>query len=163
MISKLPGISDRDLLHNFISMERSKGLWSESDLQDGVKLLGFGENGHMRIPFDADVDAAFLMNAFGHAWKNVDTIFGSNIDARDGHRRDLKAALQMACQYSGNPELVKRYEQEIRIRTMDPITAYTTIGATRDMDDEMLMVIYPMRVSSSLCSIILPLDHQTSY
>jgi ubiquitin carboxyl-terminal hydrolase 25 len=149
-ISELPGLPDSDHLFNLVQIERSKGFWSSTDLHKGARLLGFGEDGAMRIPFDSDVDENFLINAFQNAWRDADSTYRHDSERRDAHRQELKEALKMACQFSGNPELVARYEQEVRIRTMDPSRAYGVFGATGDIDDEMLLVVYSMRVSSDI-------------
>lgn len=145
-ISEHPALADEGLVL-FVLTEKSKGYWSSTDLGKALSRLGFGEEGPLRISFDAEVDGTFLMNAFQEAWKDSETLYSSNPDHRDIAQRDLKDGVLIAAQSTGREELVKFVEAALKRRSRDPMQAYATLGASIEMDDEVIIAIFGLRVS----------------
>lgn len=111
-------------------------------------LLGFGENGPLRIEFDEnDVDGQFLMNAYVTSWNSINANFGpGRPEERDVAMRDLRDAVLITAQSTGREDLVGFVQEELRKRGKDPAQAYVTLGANHEMDDDLILVIFGMRV-----------------
>jgi ubiquitin carboxyl-terminal hydrolase 25/28 len=169
----LERISHVELLPNYMQLqavvviEKSKGLWTTDDVNLAAQMLGFGEDGHLRISWDSDVEDDFLMKAWWNMWKRVDNEFdydiefqlvnrghqGSKKEQRDAYRRDLKEALRILCQSKGSKEASKMYEQVMRMSIMSLADAYQQLGASADFDDSVMITIYNMRVSFFLLTL----------
>ncbi|KAF8336537.1 uncharacterized protein EI90DRAFT_3287565 [Cantharellus anzutake] len=151
MIEEIPGLPHRQDLTNFIMTQKSRGLWSRKDLDRAVGLLGFGPDGPLRINFDRDVDGHFLIGAFRNAWDGIDLSNAKeglyDPEKRDTLRRDLKEALLIASQSLGSQVIVEQARQEIELKSMSPNAAYAAFDATRDVDDDTLIVAYEMRAT----------------
>lgn len=141
---------DSQGLMNFYQLERSKGYWSLADRDAAVALLGFGEeNGRLRIDFDtSDVDGPFLINAYTSAVTVVNTT--APLAQRDVALKELKEATVVAAQSTGNEELVEYVENELKKRSRDPAEAYAAIGANREMDEDVLLAVFSLRVGFSI-------------
>ena len=133
--------------------QKSRGFWSEDDLHRAVTLLGFGEDRPLGISFDSDVDGDFLIGAFRNAWAEIDARIAKDgmfdFQKRDAERRDLKEALVIASQRLGSKAIVERASQEIDFKSMTASDAYEVFGATKEVDDDTLIVVYQMRVRLS--------------
>ncbi len=132
--------------------QKSRGFWSEDDLHGAVTLLGFGENRPLGISFDSDVDGDFLIGAFRNAWAEIDARTANDsmfFEKRDTERRDLKEALVIASQRLGINTIVERANQEIDFKSMTTSDAYGVFDATKEVDDDTLIVVYEMRVGVS--------------
>lgn len=136
---------DHASLMTFLLTEKSKGYWVKSDRDKALKMLGFGDDGPLRIEFDeSDVDGSFLMNAYITACNTVNTT--AQLDERDAELRGLKDAVLIAAQSTGKEDLVDYVEKELQKRMRDPAQAYATLGAAREMDDEILLAVFSLRV-----------------
>lgn len=147
-IAEVPGISDSEPLSLFVQTEKSKGYWLTSERDRALTLLGFGENGPLRIEFDEnDVDGQFLMNAYVTSWNSINANFGpGGPDERDIAMRDLKDAVLITAQSTGREDLVGFVQEELRKRGRDPAQAYVMLGANHEMDDDLVLAIFGMRV-----------------
>jgi ubiquitin carboxyl-terminal hydrolase 25/28 len=148
-IAEVPGISDSESLSLFVHTEKSKGYWLASERDKALTLLGFGENGPLRIEFDEnDVDGQFLMNAYVTSWNSINANFGAGRpDERDVALRDLKDAVLITAQSTGREDLVGFVQEELRKRGRDPAQAHVTLGANHEIDDHLILAIFGMRAS----------------
>lgn len=151
VISEVPRIADAEQLAFAVLTEKSKGYFTEEDLAKALTRLGFGEEGPLRIAFDTDIDGEFLMNAFATAWSDINHMYGGdgpNNDQKDVALKDLKESVEIAAMSTGRVELVKYVEEALRKRNRDPVLAYSALGASEGMDEDLILAIYSMRVSS---------------
>lgn len=147
VISEIQGLPRQMELIGVVQMEKSKGYYSTRDLIRSQDMLGFGETGALRIPWDEDVDEQFLMQAYLEALRVADNTPDVRQDERDAHRQDLKEALSILCRSTGRPATVKFCQDELRLRAADPRDAYANLGASKAVDDDTLIAIYQCRVS----------------
>lgn len=145
----MPDVPDSETLSLFAQTEKSKGYWFKDEREKGLKMLGFGDDGPLRIDFDeSDVDGPFLINAYISAWNSVNAAYGlKKPDERDVELRELKDAVVVVAQSTGREDLVSYVEEELRKRSRDPAQAYATLGANHEMDDEIILAIFSLRVS----------------
>jgi ubiquitin carboxyl-terminal hydrolase 25/28 len=132
-------------LQNLILEERTRGRFTRDDFMNAVGTLGFGHDGPLRVDFDESVEEEFIINAWRdgirRSWKNETN--GSAI------RRDFNDALKIIADVRGSPEMHRVWEHEKgSIMTVD--TAYSTLGVTKEMDENTLITVFDMRVSEAI-------------
>jgi ubiquitin carboxyl-terminal hydrolase 25/28 len=160
-ISQGPGLEvhEREALAIFINTEKSKDYWMSSDFERAQRQLGFGNDGPLRIEFDEDVDGVFLMGAYKSSFDEIQQSFSGavtgadmvkNEDERDVALRNLKEAVAIVAQFTGREELVNYVKEQLAKRTLDPVMAYSALGANAEMDDDLILTIFGMRVSHVL-------------
>ncbi|KAF8323953.1 cysteine proteinase [Clavulina sp. PMI_390] len=136
--------NDLSELLNFFLVEKSKGYWTNSDYHQAIRLLGFGDDGYLRMEFEPnEVDGQFIVNAFSAAYNLLNQ--NSDPSRLDIERKDLREAALIAAQSTKKEDLVAYVDKEVGKRTRDPATAYTTLGANKDMDDDLVLAIFNMR------------------
>lgn len=129
-------------LQNLILDERSRGRFTQDDLSKAVCALGFGHDGPLGVDFDDNVEEEFIINA----WR--DGIRRSWKDETNGSttRRELNEALKVIADARGSPEMHQVWERERgSIMTVD--TAYSTLGVSKEMDENTLITVFDLRVS----------------
>lgn len=129
-------------LQNLILDERSRGRFTQDDLLKAVGTLGFGHDGPLRVDFDDSVEEEFIINA----WR--DGIRRSWKDETNGSatRRELNDALKVIADTRGSLEMHQVWEREKgSIMTVD--TAYSTLGVSKEMDENTLITVFDLRVS----------------
>ena len=132
-------------LQNLVLDERTRGRFTRDDFFKAVSTLGFGHDGPLRVDFDDSVEEEFIINAWRdgirRSWK--DETNGSAI------RRELNDALRIIAEVRGNAEMHRVWEREKgSIMTVD--TAYSTLGVSKEMDENTLITVFDMRVSDAL-------------
>ena len=131
-------------LQNLILDERTRGRFTRDDFSNAVTTLGFGHNGPLRVDFDDTVEEEFIINAWRdgvrRSWK--DETNGSTI------RRELNDALRIISEVRGSAEMHRVWEREKgSIMTVD--TAYSTLGVSKEMDENTIITVFDMRVSET--------------
>ena len=132
-------------LQNLILEERTRNRFTRDDFFKAVSSLGFGHDGPLRVEFDESVEEEFIISA----WR--DGVRRSWKDEADGSatRRDLNDALRVIADARGSAELHRIWEREKgSIMTVD--TAYSTLGVSKEMDENTLITVFDMRVSETL-------------
>ena len=132
-------------LQNLILDERTRGRFTRDDFLNAVSTLGFGHNGPLRVDFDESVEEEFIISA----WR--DGIRRSWKDETNGSttRRELNDALRIIAEMRGSPEMHHVWDREKgSIMTVD--TAYSTLGVSKEMDENTLITVFDMRVSEFL-------------
>lgn len=128
-------------LQNLILDERSRGRFTQDDLLKAVGTLGFGHDGPLRVDFDDSVEEEFIINA----WR--DGIRRSWKDETNGSatRRELNDALKVIADARGSREMYQVWERERgSIMTVD--TAYSTLGVSKEMDENTLITVFDLRM-----------------
>ena len=129
-------------LQNLILDERTRGRFTRDDFLKAVNALGFGHDGPLRVEFDESVEEEFIISAWRdgirRSWK--DETNGSVI------RRELNDALKIIAEARGSGEMHRVWEREKgSVMTVD--TAYSTLGVSKEMDENTLITVFDMRVS----------------
>lgn len=128
--------------------ERARGRFSHDDLQNAVKTLGFGDEGTLSIEFDEDVSDEFI----AHAWRDkVKRAWG---DVKEGARLQKEAndAFRIVAEARGSVFLKKAWD-EGQIKTMNPERAYSTLEIPAEVDDDMVLTVFSLRVSSGVMTL----------
>ena len=136
-------------LQNLILEERSRNRFTQEDFFKAVGTLGFGHDGPLRVDFDESVEEEFIISAWRdgirRSWK--DEANGSTI------RRELNDALKVIADVRGSAEMHRVWEREKgSVMTVD--TAYSTLGVSKEMDENTLITVFEMRVSEAACSFL---------
>ncbi len=104
--------------------ERSRGRFTDIDVQESAALLGFGDNNELQLEFDDTVEDEFVLRA----WK--DKIRRSWSASNGGFLRSgLIDALRTIAQSRGSRELILALENEQR-NGMTPEKAYATLESS---------------------------------
>ena len=134
-------------LQNLILEERTRNRFTRDDFLKAVSTLGFGHDGPLRLDFDESVEEEFIISA----WR--DGIRRSWKDETNGSatRRELNDAFKVVADVRGSAEMQRFWEREKgSIMTVD--TAYSTLGVSKEMDENTLITVFDMRVSDALFS-----------
>ena len=132
-------------LEDFVLKERTRNRFTQDDLLKAISTLGFGHEGPLKVNFNESVEEEFVINA----WR--DGIRKSWRDEMNGSttRRELNDALRIIAGVRGSAEMYHVWEHEKgSIMTVD--TAYSTLGASKEMDGSTLITVFEMRVSETL-------------
>lgn len=132
-------------LQTLILEERTRGRYTHDDLNEAIKLLGFGKDAELGVELDSEVDDQFILEAWRSARRRAwrDTMQGTD------SRRELNDALKIVADERGSEVLQKAYLEE-RGSGMSPETAYSTLDVPKDVDEGMLLTVYMMRVCAFL-------------
>lgn len=129
-------------LQNLILEERTRNRFTEDDLFKAVSTLGFGHDGQLGVDFDETVEEEFVISAWRdgirRSWK--DETNGTAI------RRELNDALRIIADVRGSAEMHRVWERE-KGSIMTVETAYSTLGVSKEMDENTLVTVFDMRVS----------------
>ncbi|KAF7303125.1 USP domain-containing protein [Mycena kentingensis (nom. inval.)] len=137
---------DTELIGQILSSESTRGRISEEEILEAPKTLGFGENNFLAVDYE-DADDGFIENAWKscvkRSWREPQ---GSTLQTR------ATEALHVLFRARGSEHLRKVYENAKRGAYMSPDQAYATLELDKsggDLDDEMLITIYSMRIEES--------------
>ncbi|KDQ18157.1 hypothetical protein BOTBODRAFT_52950 [Botryobasidium botryosum FD-172 SS1] len=133
-------------LQSFVQVERSKGRWPREDVYRSAEMLGFSEDGELRIRWGDDVEDDFTLKAWWAAWRRVES-YDLPKDDRDTTKRDLKEALRILSESKGSKELMHAYKQIMKRSTLGPNEAYAILGASKDFDDALMITVTELRIT----------------
>lgn len=119
--------------------ERSRHRFTYEDLEQAKKLLGFGKDNILAVDLE-EVDDDFVINAWKSALKRV-------LREADGsaHRVDLIDSFKIIADTRGSAKLREAWNKD-KGSTMSLDTAYSTLDIPKEVDEEMLLTIFNMRV-----------------
>lgn len=142
-------------LEDLLVEEQSRGRFSKTDLDDAIKTLGFGADNELKLEFEDDLDDNFI----ARAWK--DSLRRSWRDPNGPvKRRELNDAFRIVAEARRSRELWKMWDDE-NTRGMSPEKAYSTLEVPMEVDEEMLITVYGMRVCYMYRIISLSLSNYT--
>lgn len=127
-------------LETFVVSESSRGRFSTRDFIQATQTLGFGADNDLRVDFGDDVEPEFVEWAWRDAIKR--SWYDPNGSAK---RRDLNDAFKIVAEAMGNKELWKQWDEE-NTYGVDPGKAYSTLEVPENVDEDMLITVYGMRV-----------------
>ncbi|KAH7927253.1 cysteine proteinase [Leucogyrophana mollusca] len=127
-------------LQNIVMEERTRGRFTDEDLLNASKALGFGQDGPLSVEFEDDVPDEFIMQA----WR--DTIRRAWRDPQDGpqRQRDANDGFRIIAESRGSAQLRKLWSDSTK-NQMDPSRAYSLLEIPQETEDEMLLTVYGMR------------------
>ncbi|KIO24008.1 hypothetical protein M407DRAFT_104243 [Tulasnella calospora MUT 4182] len=147
--------SSAEGLQILVSQEESRGRWSTDDMNRAAIFLGFLTEEDLTRVNDVQLPPNFrenLMDAWLTRVKEVNTEVSENRITRqiaDDRKRDLKESFRILAEYSGSPELVQAFRQTMRMYgngMVDVQDAYNTLEVPKELDEDMVITIYNMRV-----------------
>ncbi|KAG2365462.1 hypothetical protein BDR07DRAFT_1449769 [Suillus spraguei] len=139
-IQSLGGVPSQEL-QTLVFEERSRGRFTEEDLENAAATLGFGRDGALRLELEDDIEDDFLAEAWRTAVKNAWR------DAKDCAQlqRDANDAFRIIAQSRGSKKLMKLFSESSK-NQMDPSRAYSVLEVSADVDDELVLTVFMMRV-----------------
>jgi ubiquitin carboxyl-terminal hydrolase 25/28 len=120
--------------------ERPRGRFTIDDLQRAVVALGFGEDNSLRVLYD-DADDQFVMGAVEHAL--------STPNATGLSTREIGDAFRIIAYSRGKRDMVEQYEKMAARGWMSVDEAYRVLGASKDVDDGMLIMAAMMQIGDT--------------
>jgi ubiquitin carboxyl-terminal hydrolase 25/28 len=139
-IQSLGGIPPQEL-QTIVFEERTRGRFTEDDLQNAATVLGFGKDGALRLELEDDLEDNFLAGAWQAAIKSAwrDPTNCTQL------QRDANEAFRMIAQSRGSKGLVKLWSGSSK-NQMDPTRAYAVLEVSADVDDEFVLTVFMLRV-----------------
>jgi len=149
-----------DNLQIMYTSERSKNRWSPSEFDAACSELGFGMDNDLKLDIE-DVEPDFVGKAYTDAvartystvhtmtmasWMNSTSID----DINETKRKTLRDALRVVAEGLGDVQLYELWKKAGQYGFMDPHKAYLTLDVPAETTDEMLMMVYQMRVSDGV-------------
>jgi ubiquitin carboxyl-terminal hydrolase 25/28 len=128
-------------LQALIMEERSRGRYTFDDSWAASRTLGFGQDGHLGLDFEDDIEDEFVANAWRDAvrwaWRDPDN--GSAL-LRDAHE-----AFRMLAEARGSAKLRQMWESGCA-KMLTPERAYDVLEIPKDTDESMLLTVFSLRV-----------------
>lgn len=150
-----------DSLRELVIMERSKDIWTPEDFRRALDLLNLNIDGPLMMSI-YEIDPPFLELAYrtklNETWQpTFSTVsWGQDVKMKmepEEARQNLKEALRIAAEGTGRPDFYDIYKKmKEPWASMDPEKAYTALGVPNDTTDEMLMMVYALRIEDAPAS-----------
>ncbi|KAJ7754991.1 hypothetical protein DFH07DRAFT_496988 [Mycena maculata] len=131
--------NDCVMLVQLLDTEGSRGRFAREDIDAAAATLGFGVNGYLQTEYDAEVPDDYVENAWRECLKRSwhDYANGTTLQKR------ATDALKIIADARGSHTLQKVHEDG---GTMTPERAFGTLEVPQDVDEEMLIAIFGMRL-----------------
>lgn len=136
--------NDCVMLATLMESETKRGRFAYEDIDDAATTLGFGVEGPLQVDYATDVSDDFVENA----WKEC--VKKSWRDYQGGSTLQNKAtqALKIIADARGSHTLQKVWEHGQR-GVMSPEKAFDTLEVPKDVDEEMLITVFTMRLEET--------------
>jgi ubiquitin carboxyl-terminal hydrolase 25/28 len=128
-------------LEALVVTEISRGRWTDELWQAAAVLLGFGKDNVLKLDWNADIEDEFAL----HAWKDALRRAWSDHDSGAQRRKELNEALRILAEDRGSIRIIE--EMRNNSMDMDPDQAYRILEVPKDVEEDMLLMVYSMRVS----------------
>jgi len=129
-------------LQELIVLEQSRDRFTAHEVDNAAFLLGFGSNNDLKVDYDEDIPDDFVLEAWRdavkRAWRNPTR--GTEL------LRTLNNSLRILAEHRNSERL--RTVWDTQKNAMSPERAYDTLEIPKDVDDEMVITVYNMRVGS---------------
>jgi len=127
-------------LHTLFTNETDRGRWLLSDYDSAVTILGFGRSNALKVDIDEAEDEFIFC-----AWNDAMTRAWKDQDGGAAQRRILIHALNIVAEARGS--LFLKQKAQDGKTALTPQKAYQTLEVPSDVDEDMLITVYKMRVS----------------
>ncbi|KAG8924101.1 ubiquitin-specific protease ubp2 [Tulasnella sp. 417] len=147
--------SSAEGLQILVIQEESRGRWSTDDLSRAAMMLGFMSEEDIATGNEIQLPPTFredLRDAWLTRVKEVNTELSENRINRqmaEDRKRDLKECFRILAEHSRLPELVQGFRDNMRIYgngMVDVQDAYNTLEVRKELDEDMIITIFNMRV-----------------
>ncbi|KAJ7665439.1 hypothetical protein DFH06DRAFT_1187350 [Mycena polygramma] len=135
---------DCTMIVQLLESEQERGRFSYDDITHSAATLGFGTDGPLRVEYGTDVPDEFVENA----WKEC--IKRSWYDHEGGTKIQTEAnkALKIIADSRGSRTLQRVWEHGKR-GIMSPERAFDTLEVSKEVDDELLITVFTMRLEEA--------------
>lgn len=147
MIIRAASLSPPMELETLIANETERGRWLPSDYDNAALMLGFGRSNALKVDLD-ESEEEFVFRA----WSDAMTRAWKDPDGGAARRRDLTQALNIIAEKRGS-RFLKHKAQDSKA-SLTPQKAFQTLDVPSDVDEDMLITVYKMRVSDLFCAIL---------
>lgn len=129
------------LLQNLLISENMRDRFTSEDIDKAAAILGFGVTGDLGVELEDDVEDEFIENA----WKEV--VKKSWKDEEHGNDLQRKAndALRVVAEAKGRYNLRQKWQTK-KNSMMSPYRAYKLLEVPGNVDDNMLITVFSIRV-----------------
>lgn len=134
-------------LEILLSTELSRGRFTQDDFRRATYTLGFGSTNSLRVEYN-EADSDFIKNAWRDALRRSWHDSTNSVSAR----HDINESFRVIAEMRRDPELIKALEEEQR-SGMTPDRAYATLEVPFNVDEDMLITIYNMRIEDQPSSL----------
>lgn len=149
-----------DNLQIMYTSERSKNRWTPGEFDAACSELGFGMDNDLKLDIE-DVEPDFVGKAYTdavartystmHTMTMANWMNSTSVDAiNETKRKTLRDALRIVSEGLGDVQLYELWKKAGQYGFMDPHKAYLTLDVPAETTDEMLMMVYQMRVSEGV-------------
>ena len=135
-------------LQELMATEQSRDRFTLEDVSVAATSLGFGLENVLHVGYDEDIPDDFVENA----WKECVKRSWRDHDRGAETHRIANESFRTLAEYSGSVRLRAIWENE-KNRSMNPDKAYDTLEVPKEVEENMLITIYNMRVRFSSPSI----------
>ena len=123
----------------FVISESSRGRFTQEEFVNATNTLGFGSHNSLRVEYN-EADSEFIKSAWKDAirrsWQDPN---GPSI------RHDTNEAFRIVAEMRRDADLINEYENAQRM-ALTPERAYETLEVPFNVDEDMLITVYNMRV-----------------
>ncbi|KAJ7204386.1 hypothetical protein GGX14DRAFT_646865, partial [Mycena pura] len=144
-------------LATLLNSETTRGRFAYEDINAAATTLGFGADTPLNVEYGADVPDEFVENA----WKECVKKSWRDDDGGSRIQTEASTALKTLAIARGSHALLKVWEHGQR-GIMSPERAYDTLEVPKDVDEDMLIMIYNMRACFAFTSQDAQLTETTS-
>ncbi|KAJ7269369.1 hypothetical protein B0H12DRAFT_34857 [Mycena haematopus] len=144
MLEHLGITSESVLLVQLLDSEQERGRFSYEDIDEAAATLGFGADGPLKVEYGSDVPDEFVENA----WKECVKRSWRDYQGGSKLQTDATKALKIIADQRGSRTLQRVWENGKR-GIMSPERAYDTLEVPKDVDEEMLITVFTMRLEEA--------------
>lgn len=132
-------------LQALVLEERARGRFSTEDLERHVRALGFGEHEGAWLEYEPGGDDRVVEEAY----RFMSRAAWAEDGAGEERQRELDEALGVLAQARGSRALWERWRaQGEGGGRMGPAKAYQTLEIAQDTDEDMILMVFSLRVSA---------------
>jgi ubiquitin carboxyl-terminal hydrolase 25/28 len=132
------------LLQELCVTEQSRDRFTLEDVKTAATVLGFGADNVLRVDYDEDVPDEFLENA----WRTCVKRSWQDLQHGNETLRHANDSFRVLAETRGSVKLWKLWENGKNMY-MNPDRAYTTLEVPKEVDDNMLITVYNMRLEET--------------
>lgn len=129
------------LLQDLLISESTRERFTTEELENAAAVLGFGMNYDLGVELDNDVEDDFVESAWKEAikksWKDPDN--GADL------QRKANEALRIIAEAQGRHKL-RQVWQAKKLSLMSPDRAYKVLEVPENVDENMLITVFALRV-----------------
>lgn len=138
------GVNAPEDLQRLVFEERERGRFTQADIQESARVLGFGENGPLGIEYDPDVGEEFIEGA----WRECTKRAWRDLTRCNELQKAANDALRIIAESRASKPLHDLWKSS-NTNLMTPEKAFAALDVPSDVEDYMLMMVYATRLQDS--------------